>query len=121
MKRLAHFFVLASLPALLAGCLLLNDVTPLPSSIDPGEESTLVLFGIRIDGAWGAPKFAQTLVEYDYSKQKMTGNCWRFNHIEAIADPKIVTVQYFAFVVPPGHYRVGSSPNISPRKSAPPC
>ncbi len=117
MKRFAHLLALAFLPALLASCLSLNSVTPLSASLVPNEKDTLVVFGVSVEGAWSYPKLGLAFDEYDFSKQKITGNCWRFNRMLVSADPATANVQYFAFAVPAGHY-IFSGFNAQPLSAA---
>lgn len=103
------FLLTASM--LLSGCLLLNDVNQV-STLSPSIGETalqpgraIVIYGIGVQGQRkGEPRFGAQLDEYSVERQSITGNCWRYNKMEATVPAIAGTHQYFAFDVSPGYY-----------------
>lgn len=101
-KLLLSLFLLASL----SGCMLSNSVVRIPETKveAPGISRSVVIFGVGVEGAWEYPRFAIVLDEYDIERQSITGNCWRYNKMEAFVQKDSKAVQRFAFEVEPGYY-----------------
>jgi len=53
-----------------------------------------------MQGVWGAKTFPIRLQEYDIGRHSTTGNCLRWNRVEAASGRDI---EYFLFDVAPGH------------------
>lgn len=104
--RMLRLLITATMLVSLAGCLMLNDVTPLSirQDLTPNSRRSVVIYGIGIEEAWGYPQFAVALDEYSVQRQSITGNCWRFNRMQATVPGTLGTVQHFAFDVEPGYY-----------------
>ena len=88
-----------------SGCALnLNSVESVSTAIQLGMDRAIVVYGVAVEENWGAPRFSVALDEYSVTQQKITGNCWRFNRMEASIPGTPGPIQYFAFEVPPGHF-----------------
>lgn len=70
----------------------------------PDINHSVVIFGIGVEGAWEYPRFGVVLDEYDIERQSITGNCWRYNKMQASVPKDSRTVRLFAFEVEPGYY-----------------
>ena len=96
--------------AALSGCLGLNDVSRVA---EPGyslnRDRAIVIVGIAAQGDWRPSNMSVALYEYSLEKQSITGNCWRWNKLEASSDGTRNEVQYFLFDVAPGYYAGGAS------------
>ncbi|MBS0158074.1 MAG: hypothetical protein JSS26_05755 [Nitrospira sp.] len=99
---------------LLSGCLLLNDVKPIsiPDKLTgdrtmPVANRAVVILGLSVEGSgynlYTHP-FSIHTDEYSVEHQNITGNCWRYNYVEAKVTGIVGTRQYFAFNVKPGYY-----------------
>jgi len=101
---------------ILSGCLLLNDVNPI-SPISPYSRAWLgrdkakppanravVVFGVGLEKQYQYAVFPLHIDEYDIERQSITGNCWRYNKMDAVVPAIVGTHQYFAFDVKPGFY-----------------
>jgi len=89
---------------LLSGCLL-NDVSMLSrGSVAPDPERAVVIYGLGVEGNWRSPKFAVQLDEYDVERQRITGNCSRFNRMQTSVLGTPGPVEHFVFDVRPGNY-----------------
>lgn len=91
--------------AILGGCPAFNDVSRVSApghAVSPGRG--LLLVGVGKEGEWQAPRFPVRLQQYDMSRHTVTGNCLRWNRVEAATDRKI---EYFLFEVAPGFYAGG--------------
>jgi len=106
-KPILGIFLLTSL----SGCMLLNSVVRIPETTlaTPDISRSVVIFGVGIEGAWEYPRFAVGLDEYDIERQSITGNCWRYNKMEASVPKDSRAVQRFAFEVEPGFYSFSGS------------
>lgn len=102
LPHLMSIFLLASLP----GCMTLNSVVRIQETelAAPDINRSMVVFGVGVEGIWEHPQFAVVLDEYDIGLQSITGNCWRYNKMEASVPKDSRAVQRFAFEVKPGHY-----------------
>jgi hypothetical protein len=96
--------LLAAFPTL-PGCLLnsVHRITTAPSH-KPDSSHAIVVIGLGVDAVAPFPVFAVTLDEYSEKKQDITGNCFRYNRIEAERPSSTTQVTYYAFEVPAGIY-----------------
>jgi len=106
MNRASQLILSIFLLAGLSGCMLLNNVVRITETeaAVPDINRSVVIFGIGVEGAWEYPRFAVVLDEYDTERQSITGNCWRYNKMEASVPKGSRAVQRFAFEVEPGYY-----------------
>ncbi|MYN25187.1 hypothetical protein [Duganella levis] len=99
MRRYLALFILV----LLSGCGI-NYV----KQVSPGDvvanDRAVIVYGVKVEGQWGYPKFSILLDEYDAQTGKITGNCLVHTKTQATVDGAPGGVQYFAFDVPPGQY-----------------
>ncbi|RTQ35387.1 hypothetical protein EJP69_13505 [Variovorax gossypii] len=93
-----------ALTLVLSGCASINGVSLLPQGGEPRRGQAVLVYGIQAQGEWTAPRWGVSLDEYDIEKERITGNCWRFNRTTADVASVASGVQYFAFNVPAGHY-----------------
>ena len=70
----------------------------------PDSAHSLVVVGVGLDAAWPFAAFSLALDEYSFEKHDTTGNCFRYNHIEATRASSPAKVTYFAYEVPAGAY-----------------
>ena len=107
-RSIVHFLGALSSVVVFAGCLLLNDVNPvtIKSSHEPmpRADRAIVVYGIGVEGKSHYPGIGIGLDEYSIERQSITGDCWRFNRMQASVAAIAGTRQYFAFDVQPGHY-----------------
>ena len=103
MLRTSLFLSRLAFVAALVGCVQ-NGVRPLTTGSTAKEDSTVIVYGIKIEGDWRYPRFGIQLAEYSIEKQVMPGNCFQFNKTEASIPSSQTTIGYFAFEAPPGHY-----------------
>ncbi len=103
MKKTVASLLLMILTGMLSACGL-NNVRKLNSdaSIDP--DRSIIVYGINVEGKWDAPMFSVNLDEYDLKSQAITGNCFRFNHTEAMVSSTNKGRHFSAFEVRPGHF-----------------
>lgn len=92
-----------ALPALFAGCTL-NSVKLLPTGAAVDDGRAIVVVGLGVEGDWKHSGFTVELDEYSVQAQAGTGNCFRFNRINATLSPAPGPTRYFAFDVPAGAY-----------------
>lgn len=78
-------------------------------AIPPGHNRAIVVVGAAAEGDWRPRPLTIQLYEYGMDRQSITGNCWRWNKLEATADGMRDGVEYFAFDVAPGFYAGGVS------------
>jgi hypothetical protein len=105
-----------------SGCLL-NSIQQVHqrTTVESGE--ALVVIGVGLSAPSPYPTFSVSLDEYSLKKQKITGNCFHYNHMDATISAGQTTVQYFAFRVPAGVYvfsafNAGPSPHPLPHPAA---
>jgi hypothetical protein len=103
---------LAATSFTLSGCLL-NSIHQVHyrTSIEPWE--AIVVVGVGLQAPWNYAGYSVSLDEYSLEKQKITGNCFHYNHIKATISSGQRDVKYFAFQVPAGVY-VFSAFNATP-------
>jgi hypothetical protein len=106
MRNLIQKMLLAFVMISLHGCLLLNNVIPIPNDkvTMPSDDRAIAIYGVALESDWPYPQFSISLDEYSMEKQAITGNCWRFNRMNATVPKTRTSVQYFAFEVAPGYY-----------------
>jgi hypothetical protein len=91
------------LPSFLVGCTVNNArLLPTGGSVDSGR--AIVVYGVQVEGDWAYPAFAVQLDEYSLKTQSATGDCLRFNRMEARVPSTPGPVRYVAFDVRPGAY-----------------
>lgn len=120
-SRILQVSAIIVLTVVCSGCLLLNDVSPVSINtferLTPKSGRALVIYGIGIEGRWSFPDLTVALDEYDARNQSITGNCWRFNRMEASITAIVGTRQYFMFDVQPGHYVYSGFNSAQARKT----
>jgi len=92
-----------ALAATLAGCTVSSTV-PLAAGGKPGADRTVIVYGVGVEGQWSYPRYAVQLAEYSLERQNITGNCFRFNRVDAAVSSAPSGIHYFAFDVAPGSY-----------------
>lgn len=101
-KAIAHC-ALVALTGVLSACGL-NNVKKLNSDTTIDSRRSIIIYGIRVEGKWESPMFSVNLDEYDIQAQTITGNCFRFNHAEAMIPSIASNTQFFAFEVQSGYF-----------------
>jgi hypothetical protein len=98
--------------AIIPGCLL-NSVQPITRAprTRPDAAHAIVVIGIGLDATWPYTEFQLTLAEYSIERQRITGNCYHYNRIEAIRPSIPAKVRYLAFEVPENVYVYLNNPN----------
>jgi hypothetical protein len=113
MHRLVPIFIVLATVLFLQGCLLLNSTEHLWDGDTPFLNRTTIVYGVdvNVDASWRwidvnriTKTFGVSLAEYNLEKQKITGNCWRYNTAEALVSSDAAMPQYFAFDVPDGYF-----------------
>jgi hypothetical protein len=91
--------------AIIPGCLL-NSVHSITraSRTKPDAAHAIVVIGIGLDATWPYTEFQMTFPEYSVEKQRITGNCFHYNRIEATRPSIPAKVTYLAFQVPANTY-----------------
>jgi hypothetical protein len=103
--------LLVLIAMLLPGCaLLLNDVNSLSHVESPRSYRSVVIYGIETRS--GVPRFGVSFDEYDIERQRITGNCFRYNRMQARTPVRVGTMNYFVFDVAPGHYVYSAGSNL---------
>ena len=92
-----------ALAATLAGCTVSSTV-PLAAGGKPGADRAVIVYGVGVEGKWPYPRYAVQLAEYSLEQQNITGNCFRFNRVDAPVSSTSSGIHYFAFDVAPGSY-----------------
>src|ERR1700689_1770139 len=113
---MALFLVCADIP----GCLLnsVHSITRAPRT-KPDSAHAIVVIGIGLDVTWPYTEFQLTFPEYSVEKQSITGNCFRYNRIEATRPSIPAKVTYLAFEVPANVYVYsGGKANPAPAPSS---
>ncbi len=106
MTRRGHLWIALVLAcAGISGCLLnsVQRISTAPASM-PDNAHAIVVLGIGLDAAWPYAGFPVTLAEYSAKKQQITGNCFRYNRIEAQVPSIPAKIKYFAYEVPANIY-----------------
>lgn len=88
---------------MLAACSF-NNVRSLPSVELPQAGRSVVVYGIAVKAASKFPRFGIAVDEYDIERQNISGDCLRFNRMNASVVSTIGSAGYFVFDVRPGHY-----------------
>lgn len=104
-SRTCRFIALLAVCALTPGCLL-NSVASIGGAArtKPDRAHAIVVIGIGLDVTWPYTEFPLTFPEYSLAKQRITGNCFQYNRIEANRPSKPASVTYLAFEVPANAY-----------------
>ncbi len=90
--------------AALAGCVV-NGVRPLAGTASGSRgDRAVVVVGITVAGAWRYPQFGVILDQYDRAQQRITGDCFSYNRIEAVVAAVPAPTRFLAFEVPAGDY-----------------
>nr|WP_315475464.1 hypothetical protein [uncultured Undibacterium sp.] len=105
MKKTVVYFLLIALSSILSACGL-NNVKKLNSDATINPYRSIIIYGIRVEGRWDAPMFSVDLSEYDLKLQAITGNCFRYNHTEAMIPSVAGNIHFFAFEVQSEHFVV---------------
>lgn len=105
MYRLSPLFLGLLLLASLSGCVS-NGVVRLQKAevAPPSATRAVVIFGIGVEAAWEYPQFGIVIDEYDIKRQAITGNCWRYNRMNASVPNDSRVVNFFAFEINPGYF-----------------
>jgi hypothetical protein len=98
-----RLYALATAAALASGCTL-NATAPLPTGHAPAAGRAVIVYGVGVEGRWPYPNYAVQLTEYSLERQAITGNCLRFNRVDATVPATMTGIRYFAFDVAPGSY-----------------
>jgi hypothetical protein len=100
-----QWMALLVVSAITPGCLL-NSVHPITraSRTKPDAAHAIVVIGIGFDATWPYTAFQMTFPEYSVAKQRITGNCFHYNRIEAARPSIPAKVTYLAFQVPSNVY-----------------
>lgn len=106
MYRTVQLLFSIFLLAALFGCVPIGGVARIPEAevVAPDANHSVVIFGIGVEGDWEYPRFAVVLDEYDIERQSITGNCWRYNRMEASVPKDSKAMRRFAFEVKPGYF-----------------
>ena len=91
--------------AVISGCIMnsVHSITRAPR-IKPDAAHAIVVIGIGLDEPWPYKEFQLTFPEYSAEKQRITGNCFHYNRIEATVPSVPSQVTYLAFEVPANVY-----------------
>ena len=92
-----------ALAATLAGCTISSTV-PLAAGGKPGADRAVIVYGVGVEGQWSYPRYTVQLAEYSLERQNITGNCFRFNRVDATVSSTPSGIHYVAFDVAPGSY-----------------
>jgi hypothetical protein len=105
MSRKHRWLGLLVVFAVIPGCLLnsVRSITRAPRT-KPDPAHAIVVIGMGLDAAWPYPNFPLTLAEYSVETQRITGNCFHYNRIDATRPPIPAKVTYLAFEVPANAY-----------------
>src|ERR1700689_1033796 len=104
-RGVLQWMALLAVCAIIPGCLL-NSVHSISraSRTKPDAAHAIVVIGIGLDAAWPHTEFQLTFPEYSVERQRITGNCFHYNRIEATRPSSPAKVTYLAFEVPPNAY-----------------
>lgn len=94
---------MAAIFLFIAGCTI-NSVKPLPAGDIADTGRAVIVYGVKVEGAWRYDGFTVQLAEYGIGMQNITGDCFHFNRADASVATTPAALKYFAFDVPPGHY-----------------
>jgi hypothetical protein len=113
MRGLLRWMALLVTCALASGCLL-NSVRAITTAPRwrPDSGHTIVVIGIGLDATWPYKEFQLTFPEYSVEKQGISGNCFRYNRIEATRPSIPINVTYLAFEVSANVYVYLDNPNL---------
>jgi len=90
--------------AVLAGGCTVSSTSPLEAGGTPRAGRAVIVYGVGVDGQWPHARYAVQLAEYDLERQAITGNCFRFNRVDADVPAAPSGIRYFAFDVPAGSW-----------------
>jgi hypothetical protein len=98
--------------AVISGCIMnsLHSVSRAPRT-KPDAAHAIVVIGLGLDVRWPYTEFQLTFPEYSVDKQRITGNCFHYNRIEATRPSIPSKVTYLAFEVPANVYVYFDNPN----------
>ena len=104
-RGVLQWMALLAVCAIIPGCLL-NSVHSITraSRTNPDAAHAIVVIGIGLDATWPYTEFQLTFPEYSVEKQRITGNCFYYNRIEATRPSIPAKVTYLAFQVPSNAY-----------------
>lgn len=86
----------------------MNAVRPLAQGGIPSADTSVIVYGVRLETAWNSPNMMFSVDAYDTDKQAVKGNCWHLDKAEALVSGTPGATRYFAFEVPVGHYVFGA-------------
>lgn len=114
-RGVPQWIVLLAVLAIVPGCLLnsVHSIGRAPRT-KPDAGYAIVVIGIGLDVTWPYTEFQLTFPEYSVEKQKITGNCFHYNRIEATRPPIPAKVTYLAFEVPANAYVYLNVTTLSP-------
>ena len=103
MNRIVTLGFTVSIAIVLSACGL-NNVRQLPNVQPPDSGRATVIYGLSADASWDFSRFGVELDEYDIKRHNISGNCLRFNRMEASVPSAVGKTMYFEFDVKPGYY-----------------
>jgi len=93
-----------SMAAVLAAGCTLSSTIPLETGGAPRAGRAVIVYGVRVEGQWPYARYAVQLAEYSVERQAITGDCFRFNRVDAALPSTPAGIRYFAFEVPAGSW-----------------
>jgi hypothetical protein len=93
-----------SMAAVLASGCTLSSTVPLEAGGAPRAGHAVIVYGVGVEGQWPYARYAVQLAEYSLERQAITGNCFRFNRVDAAVPSAPAGIRYFAFDVAPGSW-----------------
>jgi hypothetical protein len=94
---------LAIVAVLMGGCTLSSTV-PLETGGAPHAGRAVIVYGLGVEGQWPHARYGVQLAEYSLEQQNITGNCFRFNRVDAAVPSAPAGLRYVAFDVVPGSW-----------------
>lgn len=106
-KTIIRIGIILGLLSQLTACLM-NSVRRLDRGGVPQSDTSVIVYGVRLDTAWSAPQMMFSVDAYDIKKQAIKGDCWHLDRAQVLLSGTPGAIQYFAFEVPAGHYVFGA-------------
>jgi hypothetical protein len=106
-KTIIRMGMIVGLITQLSACLM-NSVRRLDHGGVPQVDTSVIVYGVRLDTAWSAPQMMFGVDAYDIEKQAIKGDCWHLDRAQVSVSGVPDAMQYFAFEVPAGHYVFGA-------------
>ena len=86
-----------------------NSAKPLEAdTATVARSSAILVYSIKAEETWHAPRLAVTLDRYDMREQVNAGNCFNYDRTTASIPSASQEVVDFAYVVPQGYYTLSS-------------